>query len=101
MLADALDQNLAIGVRAAVADRLGRAPTRADLTAARRAAHSLADLGRARVPNVPGAAADASARDKTYLVLAKPNVIMNDGHSSAGWGGGPAARVDRCHAVAA
>src|SRR5688572_2915085 len=40
VLADALDQNLAIGVRAAVADHLGRTPTRAELTAARRAAHS-------------------------------------------------------------
>jgi AraC-like DNA-binding protein len=39
VLADAVDQNLAIGVRAAVADHLGRAPTRAELTAARRAAH--------------------------------------------------------------
>ena len=53
VLADALDQNLAIGVRAAVADHLGRAPTRAELTAARRAAHSLAALGRARVLHVP------------------------------------------------
>jgi hypothetical protein len=34
VLADALDQNLAIGVRAAIADHLGRAPTRAELTAA-------------------------------------------------------------------
>jgi hypothetical protein len=33
VLTDALDQNLAIGVRAAVADHLGRAPTRAELTA--------------------------------------------------------------------
>jgi hypothetical protein len=54
VLADALDQNLAIGVRAAVADHLCRAPTRAELTAARRAAHSLALLGRARVLHVPG-----------------------------------------------
>ena len=77
VLADALDQNLAIGVRAAVADHLGRAPTRAELTAARRAAHSLSGLGRARVLHVPGEA-DADAGDRTYLVLAKPNVIMND-----------------------
>jgi hypothetical protein len=47
VLVDALDKNLAIGVRAAVADHLGRAPTRAELTAARRAAHSLAASGRA------------------------------------------------------
>jgi hypothetical protein len=37
------------GVRAAVADHLGRAPTRAELTAVRRAAHSFAALGRARL----------------------------------------------------
>jgi hypothetical protein len=78
VLADALDQNLAIGVRAAVIDHLGRAPTRAELTAARRAAHSLAASGRARVRHVPGADADASAGDRTYLVLAKPNLIIND-----------------------
>jgi Homeodomain-like domain len=78
VLADALDQNLAIGVRAAVADHLGRAPTRAELTAARRAAHGLAALGRARVLHVAGADADDNAGDRTYLVLAKPNMIMND-----------------------
>jgi hypothetical protein len=78
VLADGLDKNLAIGVRAAVADYLGRAPTRAELTAARRAAHSLAALGRARVLYVPGADADDNAGDRNYLALAKPNVIMND-----------------------
>jgi hypothetical protein len=78
VLADALDENLAIGVRAAVAGHLGRAPTRAELTAARRAAHGLAALGRARVLHVPGAKADADVGDRSYLVLAKPNVIMNN-----------------------
>jgi lambda repressor-like predicted transcriptional regulator len=78
VLTDALDQNLSIGVRAAVVDHLGRAPTRAELTAARRAAHSLAASDRARVFHVPGADADADTGDRTYLVLAKPGVIMND-----------------------
>ena len=78
VLADALDQNLAIGVRAAVADHLGRTPTRAELNAARRAAHSLTNIGLARVFSVPGADADANGGDRSYLVLAKPNVIMND-----------------------
>jgi hypothetical protein len=78
VLADALDQNLAIGVRTAVADHLGRAPTRAELTAARRAAHGLAARGRARVLHVPGADGADNAGDRSYLVLAKPNVIMND-----------------------
>jgi hypothetical protein len=46
--------------------------------AARRAPHSLADLARARVFHVPAADADDSEGDRSYLVLAKPNVIMND-----------------------
>ena len=75
---EALDQNLAIGVRAAVIDHLGRAPTRAELNAARRAAHSFASTGRARVLYVPGADPDDASGDRSYLVLAKPNVIMND-----------------------
>ena len=78
VLAEALDQNLAFGVRAAVADHLGRAPTRAELNAARRAAHGLAALGRARVLHVPGADGNDDAGDRNHLVLAKPNVIMND-----------------------
>jgi transcriptional regulator with XRE-family HTH domain len=72
VLADALDQNLAVGARAAVADHLGRAPTRAELTAARRAAHSLAASGRARLLHVPGADTGENAGDRSYLVLAKP-----------------------------
>jgi hypothetical protein len=78
VLADGLEKNLAIGVRAAVADHLGRAPTRAELTAARRAAHSLGSLGRAQVLHVPGAEWGANVGDRNYLVPAKPNVIMND-----------------------
>jgi len=75
VLADALDRNLAIGVRAAVADHLGRAPTRAELIA-RRVAHSLAALGRARVFHVPGTDGDVNAGDRNYLVLVKSNVII-------------------------
>jgi hypothetical protein len=78
VLANALDENVAVGDRATVTDSLGRAPTRAELTAARRGAHSLAVLGRARVPHVPGADLDAYTGDRSYLVLAKPSVIMND-----------------------
>jgi hypothetical protein len=78
VFAEALDQSLAVGVRAAVIDHLGRTPTRAELNAARRAAHSFASTGRARVLYVPGADADDSSGDRSYLVLAKPNVIMND-----------------------
>jgi hypothetical protein len=48
------------------------------LTAARRAAHSLAATGRADVLHVPESDADDNAGDRTYLVLVRPNVIMND-----------------------
>jgi hypothetical protein len=78
VLAEALDQHLAVGVRATVIDHLGRAPTRAELNAARRAAHSFAATGRARVLYVSGADPDDASGDRSYLVLAKPNVIMND-----------------------
>jgi hypothetical protein len=72
------------GVRAANVDHLGRVPTRAELTAARRAAHSLAALGCASVLRVPGDDNDGNADDRTYLVLAKPNVIMTTSDSE-GW----------------
>ena len=65
-------------MRGVVTDHFGRAPTRSELTAARRAAHGLAALGRAQVSYVPGADADAKAGDRSYLVLTRPNVIMND-----------------------
>jgi hypothetical protein len=78
VFAEVLDQNLAIGVRGGRAHHLGRAPARAELNAARRAAYSFAALGRARVLHVPGADPDDNAGDRNYLVLAKPNVIMND-----------------------
>jgi hypothetical protein len=48
------------------------------LTAARRAAHSLCSLGRAQVLHVPGGEGGADVGDRSYLVLAKPNVIIND-----------------------
>jgi hypothetical protein len=38
----------------------------------------LLPFGRARVLHVPGAEANADVGDRNYLVLAKPNVIMND-----------------------
>ena len=85
MLADALDQNLAIGVRAAVADHLGRAPTRAELTAARRAAHRFAALGRAQVLHVQGADDDDNAGDRTYC--ARQARCDHEQHSAPRTGG--------------
>jgi hypothetical protein len=49
-----------------------------ELNAARRAAPSFASTGRARVLYVPRADPDNASGDRSYLVLAKPNVIMND-----------------------
>jgi hypothetical protein len=38
----------------------------------------LAALGLGRVLHVPGADGEDDAGDRSYLVLAKPNVIMNE-----------------------
>ena len=78
VLADAIDQNLAIGVRAAVADHLGRAPTLRGPHGRSPSRPQSRSSGRPRVLHVPGADADANAGDRSYLVLAKPNLIMND-----------------------
>jgi hypothetical protein len=72
VLADGLEKNLAIGVRAARRRSSWSSPHPAELTAARRAAHSLASLGRAQVLHVPGAEWRADVGDRNYLVLAKP-----------------------------
>jgi hypothetical protein len=77
LLADALDQNFAIGVRTVVAGHLDRTPTRAELNAARRVAYSLAALNRGCVLHAPSADGNDSAGDRS-LVLARPKVIMND-----------------------
>jgi hypothetical protein len=77
VLAEALDKNLAIGVRVAVADHLGRTPTRAELTAARRAAHSLAALDRAVCFMCRGRYRRQCRRPQ-LLVQAKPHGTMND-----------------------
>jgi hypothetical protein len=77
-LADALDQNLAIGVRAAVADHLDPAPPGPNSPLRNEPPIVSPPLGRARVLHVPGPDTDHKVGDRTYLVLAKPNVIMND-----------------------
>jgi hypothetical protein len=57
----------------------------AEVPAARRAAPQSRGLARARVLRVPGAYEDAKAADRNFLVLANPNVIIND-LDSTGWG---------------
>ena len=69
VLADALAQNLAIGLRAAVADHLWRVPVRADLTTSRRAAR-LHPGPRARTPQTirPTIAGKAWMRRRRHRV---------------------------------
>jgi Homeodomain-like domain len=70
VLADALEQNPRLASERPSLIISEEPPTRAELTAARRAAHGLAASGRARVLHVPGADADAGLGDRDYLVLA-------------------------------
>jgi hypothetical protein len=53
---------------------LGISSTTVSEQAARRAAHSLAALGCARVFHLPGADDDDTAGDRNYLVLTKPTM---------------------------
>lgn len=78
VLADALEDHLAVGVRSVVVNHLGRSPTRSEVTAARRAAHSLAASGRARTMHVPGSDFDDKVGDRAYLILARPKVVMSE-----------------------
>jgi hypothetical protein len=60
-------------------------PTRTELTAARRAAHSLAALGRARVLHVAGAEADADAGDRSHLGVGEAECDHERPSGSEGW----------------
>ena len=86
VLADALDHNRAFGVRAAVADHLGRVPTRAELAAGPRAAHSPAASGPARVLHVPGADAAPQCR-RPQLPDAGEAESDHEGHPTPRAGG--------------
>jgi hypothetical protein len=76
VLADALDQNLAIVSVPAVADHRGRVRTRAELAAGRRQSRRLGPCPRASRARRRCGAPDAG--DRTYSVLAKPNLIIKD-----------------------
>jgi hypothetical protein len=78
LLASALAEHEAISVRGTVINHLGRTPTRAEITAARRAAHRLAANGRAtilhiRPPGLEGVGGSA------YLILARPGTATPSG----------------------
>jgi hypothetical protein len=78
ILASALAEHEAISVRGTVINHLRRTPTRAEITAARRAAHRLAANGRAtilhiRPPGLEGVGGSA------YLILARPGTAPASG----------------------
>jgi hypothetical protein len=78
ILTSALAEHEAISVRGTVINHLRRTPTRAEITAARRAAHRLAANGRAtilriRPPGLEGAGGSA------YLILARPGAATPSG----------------------
>jgi hypothetical protein len=70
VLAEALIEHEVIGVRSAVMAHLGHEPTRAQITAARRAAHRLVAADLARAMHVPVRLGDA-ARQVNHLVLVR------------------------------
>ena len=75
VLADALNRHAAINVRATIIDYLRRTPTRAEITAARRAAHRLAAKGHATIVHVPRPKSD-SGLGSAYLILVRPGTTL-------------------------
>ena len=66
ILADALLDHDVVNVRDTITEYLGRAPTRAEITAARRAAHSLASSGEATLDHI-----EPAERHSARLVLGR------------------------------
>ena len=75
VLDQALAETAVVGVADAVTRHLGRNPTRAEITAARRAAHRYAATGQAQLTLLPSIAA---GRKNRVLVLARPDVDLDD-----------------------
>jgi hypothetical protein len=74
-IADALNQTFPLAHEQSSLIISGEPPTRAELNAARRAAHSFAALA---ISMCLGSDADDNSGDCSCLVLTRPNVIMND-----------------------
>ena len=75
VLEQALAETAVVGVADAVSHRLGRRPTKSEITAARRAARRYAATGQAQLTLLPSAAAGRKYR---VLVLARPDVDLDD-----------------------
>ena len=74
VLTEGLNEGDVIGVRATATAHLGHEPTRAQITAARRAAHGLVAAGLARAVHVPVRLGDA-AREVNHLVLVRSDAV--------------------------
>jgi hypothetical protein len=77
ILAAALVRQEAISVRGTIISYLRRTPTRAEITAARRAAHRLADSGQAIMLHVKTPGFDGPG--SPHLILARPGTAMPRG----------------------
>lgn len=75
LFADALANHEAIGVAVTVEQHLGRRPTRSELSAARRAAHSYASAGRAHITQVSVPVPVEGHGVGTYVVLVRPESV--------------------------
>src|SRR6478672_6267043 len=76
ILADALADQEVVNVAETVSRFLGRPPTRAEITAARRAAHGLADRGYATAYHTESPRRDR--RGGTRLLLAQPGAELDE-----------------------
>jgi hypothetical protein len=78
ILASALAEHEAISVRGTVISHLRRTPSRAEITAARRAAHGLAADGRATILRIRPPSLER-AGGSAYLILARPGAATPSG----------------------
>ena len=78
LLASGLAEHEAISVRGTVINHLRRTPTRAEITAARRAAHRLAANGRATILHIRPSGLEGVG-GRAYLILARPGTAPASG----------------------
>ena len=79
LLASALAEHGAISVRGTVISHLRRTPTRAEITAARRAAHRLAANGKATILHIKPPGREGAGVGSAYLILARPGTATPSG----------------------
>jgi hypothetical protein len=77
ILTDALARQDVVSVRGTVIDHLRRTPTRAEISAARRAAHRLEASGQATIIHIRPGGFDGPG--SPHLILARPGTAMSSG----------------------